>query len=1033
MPTTTTETRRFDPQEQARKLQTKKMNAMYELRLEEYVEKFYKKVDQNWYAGKDKEHTYHFKDNHLLVICASNDMHHHKDESVKARSLWKEIDPANPNESIAAGNIFTLIAREQGIKNTKQTYRDVLLPRVQEVLGKYTQEQVNTTTAKNNKIKTKRYQKATLSGIDKLKAIDEKVRRDMLIPMIYNVINEVEKSGTLFGKEPKAMPLVIHPINLPASNKIPTERNCSPDDFMKGLQYIQEMQDSVTVDKRFVQTKYTNSSYKGFESRGISVVSKSKYGKPFIYIDHRSADGFSEVTDGKKQIDFFKRQYMRPVSDLLENGAPVPVYEFGPNDNKKIAQNILAAYGGCFKTKDEELNKALREELEADPVKAFRKAVEYHSGLDNIKRNEGLRILQRELIVEWGLHSCGYKGGIEIPEKDREILVGFLREDVIGKDKSVRQGNVYVKEKQLPGTYFNMAVMNMDRKNNIMRSKEEVQTRTDAAISIERKKFEGISIVMDSAYRNRRKDFYPRGAGSGQRKIQGMAAYNLLADMLLKDKEMYDNARQLDENPKLKERYTAEDKKEVRLSLFIKDKNGVTLPPMKLAFQPGHLDMNNAPRVSEAIIALQARQEYDNAYNKNTIDRNYKLYVENQQFDNPSFKSTAETRYDFIESERSKFNAKMKSLRAELKEFQQDEAIMLQDNPELKRNLERKADTYFYAIPKDASREMILEGYESKNIVLLTTPKQNNKDYNIVELRNQLDVVKDGDTIVRNDQDKAYYFDPTPAHRDATEKLHAVPFLSDTEVQQSIDFNEKFTVKIKDGIDDLTLKGDTAREELINRMIMDRDSFEQERDLKQRFEDDVKPYTIEISYDGKPLFQETAHYGELKMANYTSVEEMVASKRDSMDEETEKSLDAALKAGRTAKKYSEYKSFEDEIRTYEKIDQKTIEAVRKQPMQSYDVVNSEEPLSRVEELERNAKVNYIEEPKQVMEFVVTGLAKDIKKLKLDNPMEVVRKQIEAERPESKKVLDEVLKTPKMEKMLKAKGVHRTQSQAEKER
>lgn len=55
---------------------------------------------------------------------------------------------------------------------------------------------------------------------------------------------------------------------------------------------------------------------------------------------------------------------------------------------------------------------------------------------------------------------------------------------------------------------------------------------------------------------------------------------------------------------------------------------------------------------------MATRTEYDRAYNQNTIDTEYKKYVNWNKFDNPEYEDTPERKLRFVDQKRSEYQSK---------------------------------------------------------------------------------------------------------------------------------------------------------------------------------------------------------------------------------------------------------------------------------------------------------------------------------------------------------------------------------------
>ena len=1007
----------------------------YKLGLRDYVvKKGYKLVDQETYIGKDAENTFNFKDGHIIVLTASNDVTHQKNKNLRSLTEWNEYDQVDRDKLIRSGNIFDLVAREKGIDNNIANYRKVILPEITKTLGSYDKYQALTSAAKLNEFDQKAHlneEKTTEEGLKQ----HERILKKYMIPMEQQLINEIERSGTLFGKEAGVMPLLVRPLDLKEMNGLPYPGHAGKQCEMRGLEYIQAMQDARVMDKRFVYKQdchnilFRNGSdgaqhkVPGLGTYGIQPINENEPGLDYIYIKHnrgnKNEGEHKDLLTGKKLV---------PFNRLMEKGCKIP--ELTQTKNQNLAMKLtklMAEYSGAFvnpydqKATNQNMEKAMK-----NPARELRDAFLMHTSMGHIKHARGLQILQRELAVDWAMRHCGFTGGVEIPEEDRKELLAYLKEDVRGKEKKQWKLGKLVSSKKEPGYYLNIAAINMDRTNEDLQRfsrqmKWHMKDKTNNNPLEKKELFDNISIVMDSYYKDKKGQEYSEGAGAHEKKIQGENAYLLLADMMQKDKAIY-NAQ----NGIYQKQPERMETREVRLKLKVGDHE------IPLSFQPGRLDMKNATRVRNAIVAMATRTEYDRAYNQNTIDTEYKKYVNWNKFDNPEYEDTPERKLRFVDQKRSEYQSKKAEMIEMLKDFGNDEAKYLDKNEELRKDLDKTANCYRYMVPTKRN-EFILEAFESKNVIAMYQGKASlgSEGMTVVELRKQLDVLeKDGDVVRSDPKGPAYYYDASPAHANATKTLQALPYLTLQEKEQEAAFDRNFTMNLKinqDGkMESYEFHGVGAREALIDMMSSDREIFETAKDEKIRSIDAMIPYNVEMKYGKETLVSREGCLGEMKVCNYKSVEEFLKSDYDKMNDDQKKALENCMKNGLVEKKYSERKTVEEELSRCEIYTPKEIAKVLSQPVKCQEVVENTDKYTKNEALDMEAAVNYKTTDEEKMDYKVRALAEEAKKGRMKDPVRYIKDTIGYDKltDEGKKLADKSMEQPEVKRMMKGKGIHR---------
>lgn len=1007
----------------------------YKLGLRDYVvKKGYKLVDQNIYIGKDAENTFNFKDGHIIVLTASNDVTHQKDKGLRSLTEWNEYDQVDRDKLIRSGNIFDLVAREKGIDNNIANYRKVILPEITKTLGSYDKYQALTSAAKLNEFDQKAHlneEKTTEEGLKQ----HTRILNKYMIPMEQQLINEIERSGTLFGKDAGTMPLLVRPLDLKEMNGLPYPGHAGKQCEMRGLEYIQAMQDPRVRDKRFVYKQdchnilFRNGSdgaqhkVPGLGSYGIQPINANEPGLDYIYIKHNR----SNKNEGEHK-DLLTVKKLVPFNRLTEKGCKIP--ELSQPKDQNLAMKLtklMAEYSGAFVNPyDKKATNQNMENAMKNPAKELRDAFLMHTSMGKIAHARGLQILQRELAVDWAMRHSGFTGGVEIPEQDRKELLDYLKEDVRGKEKKQWKLGKLVSSRKEPGYYLNIAAINMDRTNDDLQRfsrqmKGYLKNVTNENPLEKKGKFDGVSIVMDSYYKDSKGQEYSEGAGAHEKKIEGENAYLLLADMMQRDKEIY-NAQ----NGIYQKQPDKVETREVRLKLKVGDHE------IPLSFQPGRLDMKNATRVRNAIVAMATRTEYDRAYNQNTIDTEYKKYVNWNKFDNPEFEDTPERKLRFVEQKRNEYQSKKAEIIEVLKDFGDEEAKYLDKKEELRKDLDKTANCYRYMVPTKRN-ELILEAYESKNVIAMYQGKASlgSEGMTIVELRKQLDVLeKDGDIVRSVPNGPAYYYDASPAHASATKTLQAVPYFTMQEKEQALTFDKNFTMHLKikenDKMETYEFHSMGARDALIDMMTDDREIFETAKDEKMRSIDTMIPYSVEMKYGKETLVAREGYAGEMKVGNYKSVEDFLKSDYDKMNDDQKKALENCMKNGLVAKKYSERPAVEKELSRSEIFTPKEIARVLSQPVKCQEVVENADKYTKNEALDMEAIVNYKNTEEEKMDYKVRALAEEAKKGKMKDPIQYVKETIGYEKlsEEGKKLADQSMEKPEIKKLMKGRGIQR---------
>lgn len=983
------------------------------------VKRGYRPVDTSKYPGQDSKDSFNLGNGHFVVLSDPNDPEHKLPEKQRVLTEWTEYDQLDREKKIDHGQIFDFVAKEINVKNQGRDYYQKIIPQVEKVLGSYQKYQIKTTSNKMNAYLYAENEKLGNDFEEQLK-ITKMAMREGVIPDQKRMIHNIETIGALYPIE--SIPLKIVPMDLGHTDLIPDERSRTERMRMDGLEYLHAML-SDNKDKRYVSPVFVyqqtgKNAYKGFGSHGIhgkvNEQGKSEIGELFVWYGHNQTNNKQGQQKHFLKVNRLLRvdQLEKIDPDMPDLKMDIPSYFSEKMDEEKFKKNFINTYGGCFlSTVDPKNNKERLEEALKDPVAALRKVLIERTNLKSLKYPD-LQILEREMALAKAMTYLGYKGTIKIPENERHGVIKLLNEDLNGRKKRQWYMGKRVEVKEKECKYFLLGSINQDTALQTLKAiskhvnealKNDKILEEDAKNAKNRLKFQNISIVMGSYYKDKNGQEYHKGDGGYSRKIAGEDAYLLLSDMLQHDKELYNRIN-------LNETGEVGLGKEVRLTLNVDGK------PIPLAFTPGRLDTRNMRRVTEAIIAIATREECDIAFNRNTTDAKYAEYANNRRFDSATYKSTPEDKLHFISAARKNYLQKKNELNTVLKDFSKDEDSYLKFNkPALQKELMKTADCFSYEIPtKD--KELIMEAFESKNVIAIYK-KDGDAEKSVVNLRKQLDAMENG-----------FYFDSSPSHADATRSLQAIPYYTDEEKEQMLSSEKNFTLKIGYGNEEpLTYKGKLAREIIVNQMLMDRDDFEMAANEGLRSVESMKnPYHMEISYNGQVLFKEQGHYGEMKIGNYSSIEQLMKSGMESMNSEQKQALQDALTTNIPNKKYAPYKDLEDQIRSKEKVDSRSITQVNSRKMKSLE--GRQNDVTKLEMLKMDAFVNHKNTEQEVSEYikkelprVVHDLVQEAKKNKVDNVEQHIKKLLEFDKlnDKEKQVLQKAYK-----KELPQRGIHR---------
>ena len=1068
----------------------------YKPLLRDYCEKMVEKgvlerVDVDHAIGKYRGNAYKLPNGKIIKL----------DRLANSRSgvplSFVEMNPEtravtkNRNGKVMAGDIVDLVASVKGVNRyNPDGYRACRVELVDE-LGPYVGNQVVTHDDKINKKAVERANQKNNLTDDQIND-EARIRKYVLKEMNDKIMDQIQKTGTLFGREEAEVPVILKasdiayfaqgkkwkkedyigrlPAHLePATlTEIPGFDNKRikklDGNQMTGLLYVAAMQDG-NKDKRYMDVdELLNGTRK--PSKGVTV-GKGKdrkkhsahwiYGRSFGFRNNPVIDAPKIAVEEKvytwgklKGQSYEEYSLEDPIKaevnhqilnavwvdhaphDHLVQKPFVNVSQIalrpvdnGPNNHSGEDFIIPATVGrpttieGKAAYMDKVANRAIRfygrsirdvEAFKKDPIGEMRKIIEMGTKLnggnasidatenDHIK-NYGMRAFQRELTLDYIMRTCGYYGGITIPEKDRGAICRWLSDD-------------FTNAKDPPGKRLIEATVAMDMNNKALRgmSLEEKELVNEEVKN--RPKFQHVSMALQSDYTMNDGTVLTKGTGAADwsKPIKGEDAFTLLNDICYKDKVAYGRPDVEGFN------------KQVRFDLKIGDQEfkNVTLTL-------GRLDTGNEKTVADSLMNLLSKKEKEAAYSRDAINKELDDWdkAKKNKFIKEEFMEMSKE--DFVNKAKTKFDEFNESLHKTFNNFKIDEI----NYREVKRiNGEKldydcakmNADVYRYEVPTQ-NVTLLYEAYGASNIVRIQTPdpkKAMHMDSLVVELRRPLDPVKEiVDDKLQNRKDElgnAVFYDLATKRERPTITLNAIPYRKEEEWLKNNEFENKFSLEYTENGEVQQFKGNEARDKLLETCETDRITFNREKEGFRSI-DNYEKVNVVAKWDGETIFEKEARIGSKAFSNVHSVEELVSSQKDSLSEQGKAALAEMLVNDRVEEKYSPNRNINTELTKNNKIlDEKEIDKILKAPkkVEEYEKAENREGTTKIDRLETEAMLNFKDTEQSVVNHIVDGLIKDMPERNKDTlkELEVAFKK---ERPEMEAALKKSLERKEVQK------------------
>ena len=702
---------------------------------------------------------------------------------------------------------------------------------------------------------------------------------------------------------------------------------------------------------------------------------------------------------GLRPLDYSPNEHSADKSITTIRPAPVQNKE---TMLKGVAEKALKLYGISIRD---------RGAFKKDPVGEMRKIIYMGTKLEGGQQTVGnvgtendkifvygMRAFQRELTLDYIMRTCGYRGGIEIPKRDRNVIKGWLQGDMVNT-------------KQPHGQRLIDATVAMDKNNLKLRgmSKEEKQFQNQQIQ--EREKFTDLSMAFLSDYTMNDGTKLQKGTGMAEwsKPIAKTDAYEILSDICYQDKVLYNN-------PDKKV-----DRKEVHFNLTI---GGETYKDVTLTL--GNLEMGNEPTVADSLMNLLLKRERENAFSRDAINKNFKELDDARQnkFVKEDFAKV--TKEELAGKAKADFDEAYDKLAASLMMFKEDEAaykqtLAIEGKTMAYDNAKLEADVYRYEVPtKDTT--LMYEVYGTQNIVGIREPKQRTgaevyKESMIVELRKPLEPLKDeqnnniNSTMTDSKEEIPVFGDITTRRDRPTRTIEAVPFRKEHEWTEHTRMLNSFSVEYQASPENKpqVFRGTKGRDKLLLISMVDKLSFDEEK-AGYRSIANVVPVKVTVKWDNTVLFEKEGRIGSKAFSNYHSVEELMSSQRDSLNENSKKALDLMLKCDHEQMKYSKNHDMNTAMLKNEILEQKEIDEILKTPKRvaEYRDEANREGVSRVDRLETEAVLNFKEEDQKVMDHIVDRMAGEAK---TRNPAELkaITEEIRQARPEMEEFLKKSIK------------------------
>ena len=1001
----------------------------------------FKKVDEDKAFGKYRDLTYELPNGNWAQLDVSS-----KEQDPRTPTIFREINPKTKEYrkntqgehvgTVKVMHIWDAMSYGLGIDPDHRfadgVFRNQLLPEMKRRYGEHPLKQKKINTEKiDEKSQEKLNNRRNLT--EEEKRLDEMIRTTMFKSMTDKMVQSIQETGTLFGKEPMDMPIWIHsndishmvkpgewdkdwslrdqgkfPGNAGDFNEVVETVNGITkvtNREMKGLLYIAAMQDSHT-DKRYMEL---NDMISGTRNRDNGQKMRNGpngiwtpnyiYGGDFGF---KKQEGKQEpelkpqkcYTNSKKMFWGFTVDPVQAKDYLM----PAVWVDHTPYDHltTKSFVNVedIALRPVNSKPNEHDQDTFINPR---HPKNGTREAIiqkfidKYGKSIENIEAFKKNPIQESRRIVETKTENR------KIKFEPMRIFQRELTLDKMWRGCGKRDGiEIEAKDrgtisKYLRDAFLNenkkewgkrllMATIAMDRNNDALRGMTE-ERRAELMKEIrERPKFQDVSIEFKSDYTTRAGAKIPRGAGGPYSiDIKGEDAYKLLSDMCVKDKQLFEKAGTPDYGKSVKFDLTVGNKKFENITLIM-----------------GKLETGNEDTVADSMINVLSRNARNSAYRDETSKKEFNEIqaLKESGFLKKDMQALDET--DYAKEKLAAYQHLEMSLQQTFSEFRTDEANYLDaqrvaGHPFGNDLSQFTADVYRYEIP-ERNKSRLYQALETNDIVRIQEPDKrlaNLPNSLVVELRRPLDPVlgetQDGKIVnVKNEQGKATFEDRRVRKQPYTQPLEAIPYLNQEELEKVGPFEKKFSLDIT-VLDEQgekqtkSYEGEKARNMFLQLANRDKDAFDDEKKGLRSIRH-ADPITVAARWEHEPIFEKEARVGSKAFSNGHSLEEIISSQKESLSEKGKEALVAMLSADRIHEKYSPNRDWNNWLSKAEVLEKEEIDKIINAPKKVKEYQNAEnlelEGVTQIERLQTEALVNGKETDQAIMNHIVDGMLKE---------------------------------------------------------
>ena len=1077
------------------KKQTTMINsAAYHVFLKDYFDKMveegkFKKIEKDEAFGKYRDLTYELPNGNWAQLNPSSDV---LDQSKP--TTFREYNPEtkqakkNREGKEKANTIFDAMAYGLGIDAKDRWDKTKTWPKLrQEAIhrfGFYPGKQTRTYDEKIDKKATEELNKRRNLTDDEVK-LDEEIRATMIKSMADKMIQSIQETGTLFGREPLDMPIqvssrMIAHLRKPGEmmdkswtlrdqGKFPggdgelgetletkNGKTIVRSPVMQGLLYVAAMQDG-HKDKRYMEVNDMLNGTRMSKNGMVMMRGQRPWTPNFLYggdfgFKKREGKEVPKVEKGwiqgqnGKGFSGFKiepaqaKEYLTPAvwinhlpHDHLTiknfvNVEDIAVRPRGANPNDHSDDKYLLPKTPRPGVKSYVVQKAImRYGKSISDVEAFKKDPE-----GEMRKIIGI-VTENSDIRKYGMKAF-----------QRELTLDHVlrscgqREGVVipERDRAMICNwikNDFVKENTKErGNRFIEATIAMDRNNAMLRGISEKEKAIKVQAAIDRPKFQNLSMEFKSDYTTRAGEKIPRGTGGPMSvPLEGEKAFKFLSDMCIKDKKLFDHPN------------SPEYGKSVRFDLKIGEQKFENIVLIL-----GKLDTGNEDTVADSMVNVLTKQARDSAFQRETINKEFGEIeaLKKSGFLKEDLKNMEKV--DFVTEKRAAFQNQDEELKKTFAVFREDEvnymdAMRIKGEPFENDNTRTTADVYRYEVPTQ-NESLLYEAYGTNNVIRIREPEKrlaNLPNSLVVELRHPLEAIKgitDKDKIVeaKNEQGKVIYGDPVKSRERPTGTLEAIPYCNQEELEKVGPFEKKFTLDISKQNEDGSINlhqysGVKARDMFLKLANSDEAAFEKEKEGFRSIRH-IDPIHVTARWEQEPIFEKEERMGEKAFSNGRSLKEIISGQEEGLSEKGKEALSAMLAAEHIHEKYSPNRDLNAMLSKSEVLTQDQIEKIVNAPKKvlEYQDEKNLKDITQIDRLQTEAIVNGKETDQAIMDHIVDGMLKETT-LRGQDAVKAMQEALQKERPGMDEEFKKSLERKTVQKKLSStRGIKRRSSTQE---